>query len=301
MDIVVVGAGSVGMLIASYLAEANERVTLVVRRKEQAENLEKYGLVRKNIDGSLSKSRIRVAMNLENISKDTLVIIAVKYGQLKEIYKQLQTLHVETPLLFLQNGLAHFDEASMLPQRTIAFGSCQFGAQRENNVTVIHRGQGVLKIAVEKGDSKQPFSIFSKSSNELFQVFFENNAEKMLFEKALLNCFVNPLTAILKVKNGMLIENPQSLLLLENLYKELKAAFPEEMTSVKFEDVKNLCRNTAENTSSMLGDFLYGRPTEIETIVGAVLKRARKKGKQCPTLQTLYSLILIMEGSGEMM
>ena len=300
MEIAILGAGSIGMLMASFLSEYNDRVTLIVRREEQARNLQEHGLTRRNLDGSIFQSKVNVKRDFTNLEQDSLIIIALKYGKLAEVFEELQQLNPKIPLLFLQNGLAHLDEADCLPQHTIAFGSCQFGAERENDSTVLHRGHGVLKIAVEKGEIDQ-FNLFTESPNPLFQVKFEESAENMLFEKALLNCFINPLTAVLEVTNGKLIENPQTLLLLKNLYNELMTAFPEEEARVTFSDVENLCKRTAANTSSMLSDILNSRNTEIETIVGAVLKRAAKKGKSLPILQTLYFLVLAKEGSGEKM
>ncbi|QCR31701.1 ketopantoate reductase family protein [Lysinibacillus sp. SGAir0095] len=300
MEIVVLGAGSVGMLITSFLSEYNDRVTLIVRREEQAKDLQHYGLLRKNLDGTITRNSINTSLDFSKISKNSLVIIAVKYGQLQHIYETLHTLDPSIPLLFLQNGLAHFEEASNLPQQSIAFGSCQFGAERENDTTVLHRGQGILRIAVEKGDAL-PFTLFSKSPNPVFQVEFVESAEEMLFEKALLNCFINPLTAILEVKNGLLVESPQSFSLLKKLYEELMAAFPKEMSKLTFSDVENLCRRTATNTSSMLGDILSFRPTEIESIVGAVLKLGVQRGKNLPLLETLYLLVLAKEGRSEKM
>lgn len=300
LEIVVLGAGSIGMLMTSFLSEFNDRVTLIVHREEQARNLEQSGLVRKNIDGTLTKSVIKARTDFSNLSKDSVVIIAVKYGQLHQIYETLHTLDSSIPLLFLQNGLAHFEEAKSLPQQSIAFGSCQFGAQRENDTTVLHRGQGILKIAVEKGDAS-PYMFLPDSTSPLFQVEFVKSAEKMLFEKALLNCFINPLTALLEVKNGILVENPQTYKLLGKLYDELFTAFPEDMAQLSFTDVEGLCRRTATNTSSMLGDILSFKPTEIETIVGAVIERAVKNGKRLPMLETLYLLVLAKEGRSEKM
>jgi len=300
LEIVVIGTGSVGMLIASFLSEYNDKVTLIPHRDEQGRNLQQYGLVRKNLDGTTTKTKINVRSDLSGLSKNSLVIIAVKYGQLQKVYEKLTTLEPTIPLLFLQNGLAHLEEVDSLPQQSIAFGSCQFGAQRENDITVFHRGQGVLKVAIKKGHSDQ-YNRLTESTNPLFQVTFVENAEKMLFEKALLNCFINPLTAVLEVNNGELVENPNTYRLLKKLYKEMMAAFPEEGSRVSLLDVENLCKRTASNTSSMLGDIKDNRPTEIETIVGEVIKRASKRGKTLPLLETLYLLVLAKEGRGEKM
>lgn len=75
----------------------------------------------------------------------------------------------------------------------------------------------------------------------------------MLMEKALLNCFINPLTAILQVKNGQLITQSHTLQLLKDLYNELMTAFPQFKETFHFNQVIALCEKTAENTSSIFG------------------------------------------------
>ena len=297
MEIVVIGVGSVGMLVTSYLAEVNPEVKLLCRNEKQKELLSKHGLVRKNIDGSVVTNKIEICHNLKQIQKGALVIIAVKYVHLNRIYEMLGSLREDVTLLFLQNGLAHLDEAKTLPHHSIAFGSCQFGAEKENEFTVVHRGFGVMKIALERG-KMDAINALSNISNEVFQVTFEKDAEKMLFEKALLNCFVNPLTTILNVNNGKLIENENSYQLLEILYEELMGAFPEERSRFPFEMVVSLCKRTAHNTSSMLTDMQKKQPTEVRSIVGAVIKKAEQRGKSVPTLRTFYLLVLSMEGNG---
>lgn len=297
LNIVVVGAGAVGLLVASFISELHQ-VTLVTRTKTQKDEIEKNGLVRINLNGSICLNKVNVITDIEQIDENSLVIVAVKYNHLKSLYTKLKNLHKDIPLLFLQNGLAHFEEVLQLPQKTIAFSSCQFGAEKINGYTVQHRGIGLFKIAVERGEANS-FSFLKQLQNELFPIKFEENAEQMLFEKAFLNCFINPLTAILQVKNGELIENHHTFQLLKSLYDEMIAAFPEQKQKLPFEAVVELCRNTAKNTSSMLSDRLNGRKTEAETILGAVIKKAELKGKTLPTLTALYRIILSIENSGE--
>lgn len=293
METVVIGAGAVGMLVASFFSKEHN-VTLVARKVEQAEALNRDGLKRINLDGTIEHSMVNGVTELPNINADTVIIVAVKYGQLQSIYPQLSLLPEDTPLLFLQNGLAHFEEALTLPQKNIAFGSCQFGAQKKDDCTVIHRGFGVLKLAIECGN-KEPFTLLQVKEEPYFPLELTSHAEQMLFEKALLNCLINPITALLRVKNGHLVEHQATLKLLEQLFVELKNAFPVEMDKFHFDNVLSLCEKTASNTSSMLADVLNERTTEIDTIALAIIQKAKKKGKNLPTLTTLYYLIKATE------
>lgn len=298
MTIQIIGGGSVGLLLASFFAEKGFAVNIISARAEQREGIDTYGLIRQ--DNKTEKQKFAVTAK-DRIAEETdLLVIAVKYNGLTQLYPLLSELPASIPLLFVQNGLAHYEEALSLPQHHIAFGSAQFGAQRENDYTVIHRGIGMMKLAIGRGDREKFASVMALDS-EIMPVSYEEDAEKMLLEKALLNCFINPLTAILKVKNGELLTNQHAYSLLETLYEELMAAFPDMRAQFPFEGVKRLCEKTAANTSSMLADRLAGRKTEVDTIVGAIIKKAAVNGRQLPTLHTLYELIKAAEqlGSGD--
>ncbi|WP_274309367.1 ketopantoate reductase family protein [Solibacillus daqui] len=295
MRIEIIGAGSVGLLIASYLIEQQTDVTLVKRKQYQKEQ----SIARTNIDGSIT-SDLHVSISSRPSSKADLIIVAVKYGQLQAVYPMLAEIPVNIPVLFVQNGLAHFEEALQLPQQQIAFSSIQFGAQKIEEFHVAHKGIGVMKIAVARGDLTS-FTFFKKFSKMNFPIDFEQDAELMLLEKALLNCFINPLTAILQLKNGRLITENNAFQLLKNLYNEVMTVFPQYEKIIQFGQVVALCEKTASNTSSMLGDRLAGRKTEIDTIVAPILKKAALQNQTMPMLQTVYLLVKAFEESGEKM
>lgn len=283
MKVQVIGAGSVGLLMATFLVELGHDVTVVSRNREQKQRLANEGITRVNLDGSMYHCIVDVKASL--VCDVQLTIVTTKSYQLAPLYEVLQPLPRQSTILFMQNGLAHYDEALQLPQR-IAFASVQFGALKEQPTVVKHTGIGVIKIA-----SAQHDATILKSSLSHIPVQYEVDAFKMLFEKALLNCFVNPLTAILQVKNGVLVQNAHAFTLLQQLYKELGEAFPMEMAQFSFDLVVSLCEKTAQNHSSMLMDRISNRTSEIDAIVLPIIRRGQAKGHSLPILQTLYYLV----------
>lgn len=298
MLIQIIGAGAVGMLMASFVAEAGLPIHIVTRRAQQAEFLLQQGLTRRNIDGTIRQFEVRASTHLKN--EQSVVIVAVKYDQLADVLETLKSINHQIPILFAQNGLAHFEQGLQLPQQHIAYSSVQFGAQKQDDTTVLHRGIGPVKIAVARGPV-ETFEAILELNNQVFPVVQQFNAEQMLTEKALLNCFINPLTAILQVKNGELVTSKYAFQILQTLYNELMEAFPSMLETFQFEDVCSLCERTAMNTSSMLTDRLKGQKTEVDTIVGAVIEKARENGHMVPTLTLLYRLVKAFEESGEKM
>ncbi len=296
----VIGAGAVGLLIASFLRKAGYAVTVVTRREEQAVEIRTYGVTLFQMDGQQRNFEVDAVTERQLVVEEgAMVIVATKYDALQALLPTLTTLS-DVPLLFMQNGLLHYEQALALKQQHIMFGSAQFGAEKVGETTVYHRGIGVLKLAVGRGNDDF-IRIFEAACNEAFFIEQLQDAEQMLLEKALLNCFVNPLTALLQVRNGQLIHNEYAYHLLQQLYTELMQAFPYMQQKFPFQTVYQLCERTANNISSMLADRQAGRKSEIETIVGAIMKKAEKMGADVPTLSVLYYLLLAIEESGEKM
>ncbi len=50
MEVIIAGAGSIGLLLGSFLSEAGMNVTFYVRREEQAELIRAKGIQRINQD-----------------------------------------------------------------------------------------------------------------------------------------------------------------------------------------------------------------------------------------------------------
>lgn len=294
MKVAIIGGGSVGLLMASFLAEYKIDVSILTRRSTQASLLNSNGLRRKNTDGSETTVSVKAMIAVNYLDQYDMIIVAVKYMQLQQVFQIFSAYDKLPHMLFLQNGLSHYDEAMQLPFTHLAFGSVTFGAQLEDDRTVIHRGIGAVNIANARGDDKLIKQLLTATTN-LLPLQQVEDAEIMLFQKAFFNCLINPLTFLLQVKNGALLTESHAFALLKNLYEEMKAVFPES-SSILFEHVEMLCQKTATNTSSMLSDRLGKRQTEIETIAGAMLKKAELKGADLPILRTLYHLVLQLEG-----
>lgn len=290
MKVAIIGAGAIGMLMGSYIAGAHMDVTMIVRREAQAEQLRQHGITRTSASGEVVQHSVAATTDFTIIEGVDLCIVAVKYGGLKELAPQLTTYFSSIPLLFVQNGLAHVDFIERLPLRHIAFASVEHGALQINDHTVAHRGIGNLMIGWSE-QQHHAFKDLEKGSSDSFPITYDYQVQQVLFRKAIINCLINPLTTILQVTNGGLIESPYGERFMRSLYDECMNAFPEMKKRLAYEDVVKVCRNTFDNESSMLTDYKQGRPMEVETIVSSVIGRAKKEGKTLPLLTALEQLL----------
>lgn len=284
MDFAVIGAGAVGMLSACLLEEAGYPVQLIVRRPEQAEEINKYGIKK---DGTVHK--VKASSDWKDIHPDAYILVCVKYGDLQGVLETLKSNCLKNPLVFLPNGMLHIGKLKSLPQQDVAAGICEHGALKLNDLEVKHTGKGVFKFALLRG-GKERFLPLTDIKG--FKAEWHEDADGMLFRKVLLNSMINPLTALMEIKNGELLTNPYAYELLRNLYTELYTAFPEIENLLPFEQVTALCASTASNTSSMLADKMAGRKMELDTIVLYTLNRS---SYDLPLLRTFYNLLKAVE------
>ncbi|MDT9023821.1 MULTISPECIES: 2-dehydropantoate 2-reductase [Rossellomorea] len=295
MKIGIVGGGAVGLLFAGYLGQKFD-VTLIVRREAQVQSLLMNGItVHKG--GSSFTTRVHSDLLTEVPIKFDFVIVAVKEYDLKPLENVLVLMDMNQPLLFLQNGIGHLDWVKSLPHHNILAGSVEHGALKENDHELHHLGEAKTNLALIKGEWGVVEELVSQSIPS-FPFLLKQEFEEMLLTKLFVNVLINPLTALARVRNGKLVENPHLHQLQRDLFQELLLLFPHMERIVSFEGVEEVCKNTYQNRSSMLKDIEAVRKTEIESILGVLLEKAQKEHHFVPTMNVVYRLVKGIEREG---
>ncbi len=294
MKVGIIGAGAIGMLMGSYLAEAGLNVTMLTRSHAQCQSLLEKGICRIDERGRKTIQSIHATTHYQALQSMNLLIIAVKYKDISAVLQNIKAEKMDIPLLFIQNGLAHLEDLKENEFSHMAFATVEHGAMKKNDYTVMHNGVGRIVIG-ERFGHPHHFDLLESANGPAFPVIRHHDAAYILLRKALINCLINPLTTILKVPNGQLIESEHALELLTDLYDELLDAFPEMAQDLPFSAVVEICERTARNHSSMLADYEAGRPMEIQTIVSAVIQKAKWNGKNLPLLATYEKILLVLD------
>ena len=287
MKIGIIGGGSIGLLFAGYLAEYHD-VTLYTRTERQASEINQKG-VTIEIENTSNTYRVQAVTSTASVIREDILFIAVKQYILKDVLSQIKDIEKVQTVCFLQNGMGHLDIMKQLENKNILVGVVEHGALKLNDTTIIHTGIGLTKFGIIKGD----FITFDIPIKE-FQNEFHNNWYEMMTSKLIVNAVINPLTALYGVKNGRLLQNEYFKNQVKTLFREITSVIPcneEQM----WELVATICKNTAQNKSSMLRDIEEGRKTEIDAILGYVLAEAKKIDREVAITQFLYDSIKGME------
>ncbi|MBB6729668.1 ketopantoate reductase family protein [Cohnella zeiphila] len=315
---VVVGGGSLGLLLAGKLAMSDCDVEVWTRSKEQAARIAAEGIAIGDASGSVyaAAKPIRAAALADARplpDGDAVVLLAVKQTAIGDAL--LSALAAAVPpgaaLVAFCNGIGHVERlAEALPGRDLAAAITTEAALRTDARTVLHTGSGHTFVGpATMFDRLPPYEAegpgrerLSEVQNRLVLAGFEtsvsNKMTERMLRKLLVNAAINPLTALLRVRNGELTASPERLAIMRALYEETVAILRLcglETEEPLWEELLNVCSRTAMNRSSMLQDVLAGRKTEIDALNGAVCRLAERLDKPVPRNETVVALIRALD------
>ncbi len=306
MRIAVWGAGALGLLWGARLTKLFPDTVLITRTKEQQSYLQTNGIQLTTLSGKVEQIPVQ-ALWVEELRKVSVIdylFLMVKQTELPGVIRLLSRIGFrDTTILMWQNGVGH--EAYLSEYRDRYGAITTEGARRDGLNSVTHTGKGMTWIG--------PFEDFSASSRITLlvsrlkeagiSVEMEESIGKRMWSKLMINCAINPLTALLRIPNGALLHIPEGKAAMEQILSEAVQVANALDYSMNLEETVeqalDVCRKTSPNHSSMLQDLLNGRLTEIEAINGAIVRFGEQLGIETPVNRLLVQLIHAAEKNSQ--
>jgi 2-dehydropantoate 2-reductase len=294
MDIVVVGAGSLGSLVGGVLAGEHD-VTLV-GRDPHMRAIEEDGL---RISGRI-EAMVHPEARLEPPAEAELAIVCVKGFDTEAAAAALSNSTVET-CLSLQNGVGN--EATLADRlpATVAVlaGTCTYGALRPAPGEVRCTGIGEVVLGARMGGASPAADrIGSAFERAGLAATVATDMPRRLWEKLAVNAGINPTTALSDVENGAVLGADLGAIARGAAAETARVARQEGIDldgAAAERALERVAEATAANTSSMRQDVLADRRTEIDSINGHVVDRAESHGIDAPINRTLAGLVRAWE------
>jgi 2-dehydropantoate 2-reductase len=293
MEIIVLGAGAIGSLYGAKLAGKND-VTLIGRPKHVTA-INSDGLRIEGIESQLV--RIPARTEIERIGAEALIILTTKVADSPAALGPIASLvRDDTTILCLQNGIGSERLArAVLGDRGIVLrGITQFGAIFKSPGAIQFMARGYTLI--EKHERSARLAAVLSAAGLDCRVSPDISAD--VWHKLVINCVVNPITAILGCEVGG-IANPELEPLKRLVIDECLAVAAAEGVTLEgdfLEEIDDFFR-PSHNIASMLQDLRRGHPTEIDYLNGAVVALGERHGVDCPVNAALAAIIKAMEGS----
>ena len=314
LNVLIVGAGAVGLGLTSLLLQSGCRITLV-GREPTVNALAAYGLDRIGIfdDFYSPPESFTVFSTLKAVSLDQFdfALVCVKSFDTETVGQQIKdsTFQKLSSVKFVlcQNGWGNAETFSQfVPQENI------FNARIITGFTCPERNKVDVTVHAQPLHLGSLYGVDLKALMPLAQAFREGgmpsvvtpDISKDLWAKMLYNCPLNALGALLEVSYGLLGENKNTRKIMELIVDEVFSVMHAMGYGTHWNNSKSyledfygkLLPSTYDHESSMLQDLRAGKMTEIDAINGVIVLEGEKRNILVPSNSMIRNLLQFLQG-----
>ena len=302
MRVCIAGAGSIGSLFAGYLARVAE-VSVLTRREEHARALNEQGL-RISGRGDFT-SRVIAASDPAALPQPDLVILASKGTDLEALAGRLAGHFAGATVMTVQNGLGAEEVAGshgkwpLLSAVTFMSGTRHGDAHVEY---VLDTATWIGPYRETTGDDARAVAELISSSGLKAEGF--DDLRPAQWSKLIFNATVNGVAALTGLPHDFHFAQTERQDELGNLVrglveegKAVARAAGVELREDPWEMNVLATQRGHRHYPSMLEDVEAHRPTEIESINGALVREAERHGVPAPLQAAVYALVRAKEAS----
>jgi len=308
MHIAVFGVGGVGGYfggrLAKLAAEEDENLKVVfIARGQHLDAMRDNGLRVDSLKGDFWVKQVQATDNPASVGRVDAVIVGVKAWQVPEAGKSMRPLvGPGTFVVPLQNGVdAPSQLAEILGKEHVLGGLCHIVSFIAAPGYICHAGMEP-HVAFGELDGRK-----SERAEQLRAVFTRagvwaevpDDVQVAMWEKFLFIAAISGVGAVTRAPAGIMRELPETRQILRQAMEE--AADVARAHNVRLgEDIVEKTLRFIDNlpqgaTASMQWDIIEGRPSELESQNGAVVRLGLEKGILTPLHAFLYSSLLPQE------
>ena len=303
MRVVVLGAGAMGCLFGGLLHHAGHAVTLVDVSAAQIDAINRAGLLLERTDGPLRLSVSAAYAREVNDAPDLVIVFTKTLHTAAAMQSAAGFLGEAAVVLTVQNGLGNAEVIeTFVPRERIYQGVTTFPADLVGPGHVRSLGSGYTKIMSADGAVTSRLEEVRRVLDES-GLCCEISTEVVvaIWEKVAFNAALNALTAVTRLPVGSIGDAPEGRELAARVVGEVVSVAERKGIAARREvvmaTVAGAFAEHREHKPSMLQDMLAGRPTEVESLNGAVVREARALGMAVPSTEALYLLVRTLESA----
>lgn len=309
LRLLMIGAGGIGGYYAARLLGAGHRVVLTARG-EHLGALKDNGLTVHYEGRELAHTP--AAHNHQELvaqykpDEFDLIIIALKATATASVVSELGDWlkQGQTPVLSLQNGV---DNEPLLAEavgagRVIGGLAVRIGGHIARPGVIEAEGlaeivMGAWPKASAGADSRTPLlkTLVAAFNDAGIPTRSSDNIRYELWRKLVINNGVNPLSALTGLDTRSLTHHPGFVRIVYGMMAdtvEASRADGVNLGKADLDEMFELISSFNAIKTSMLVDRERGRPLELDTIAGAVLRRCKHLGVEAPYTETVHALLL---------
>ncbi len=301
-NVAIVGPGAVGTLLSHALNRAGVKPYLIFRDSIKAETVLSKGGIKLQTPAGDIVSITAFYTSYEEVFKEKIVfdlifITTKNYDFVEALSRIKNNLSSEGVIVTCQNGLFAYERAiKEVGKERVAALVLSHGVYMEKLAHYVWVGGSENYIGSE-GLPKEVLNGLARLLS-LLNVKVVDDIKPYMWLKLAVNAAINPLTAVLGVKNRVLVEDEVIRSLANRIVDEVVEvvnALGVKLPANPYEEYVKVAISTGNNYSSMLQDIINKKKTEIDFINGEVVKKGKLLNIKTPVNETLLMLVKAKE------
>ena len=294
----IIGNGAIGGLLKARCQTLNITTNSLTRRGSNAP------LVVETFNGQ-TQTLIQRSQTLANGHINDLLIIPVKAYQVRSVIDELiLKLKPSTCLVMLHNGMGSKELIqNLIPNQPTILATTSHAAYKVSQNLIKQTGLGQSQYGwLNRGKLKatEQEAIEQVVHDLLQPSTLMDDMQTALWKKLAVNATINPLTAVLKVRNGHL-KGQEHKKTIEAICQEVSLVAASQRQNLSAEiliqNTYQVIEDTAENYSSMYQDIVAKRRTELDSISGYIIDKATANNIAVPENKKWYGQIKALENA----
>jgi 2-dehydropantoate 2-reductase len=275
--------------------------------KEHIETIQRDGLLMTRSQKE-KYVRLKATCDPEEPGKVGLLILFVKYNHTqKAIQDSIPMIGPETVVLTLQNGIGNVEIIQeFIPDDQIYFGLTTLTSELIEpghiEESFLGKGETYFWPLSERVDDRanQICSVLNQAD---IHTEITPDVQIMIWKKLIVNACYNTLSAIVRLKVGDIINEPEIWSVLNGAVGEIVKVAQKKKVPLEEKEAKRFLKKVGEEARehfpSMLIDVKNKRKTEIECLNGTIIREGKALGISTPFNKTLYGIVRLLENTYE--
>ena len=312
MKVAVLGSGATGSAFAAYMRLGGiDDIWLIDLNKAHMDAVCDNGLVFKDHNGERVVNGFHTAYTADEVGLCDILIVLVKSTHTKSAMEGAKCCIGEnTVVISLQNGLGNdLALSEFVPMGRIGCGCGRIGTELPSPGHCVARpSQGISNMfvgPVERTDlsaaaCKYIVDAFAKGG---LNPEYHDDIRPYIWKKAASNSGFNTVCAVLGLTMKQVYEDPNGFGLVKSILKEasdVAAAMgvAENLYDGLIADVPTTVKSYGDYYPSLAQDMLiYKRPTEVDTLSGAISKYGKLANVPTPTCDVLSEVVRAVQSN----
>ncbi len=302
MRIAIMGSGGVGAYFGGLLAHAGQDVTFIARGAH-LQALREHGLQVESVHGNFTVAPVQATDDPATIGPVDAVLFATKTYHIETAAQAMRPLiGPDTSVLPLHNGIDAAERTAVIVGAgPVLGGLCYVGSMitAPGHVKQVSQFRRVIAGELRGGVSPRSEAIINALAAAGAQAETTDDIQKARWTKFIFIAPFSGVGSVARVPAGKIVGCPETRALLEAAMLEVEAVARAAGIALDADIVAKtmtFCDNmTPGQTASMQRDIIEGKPSELESMIGVLVRLGAELGVPVPVFRFFYATLLPQE------